>query len=113
MACIYESLGDYLTSSDDLKEQIQLIDDIIAAMRVSLLRGAAKADIQEYQLNDGQTIIRTNYRSLNEVQTAIFSLYRQRNLLIQQPNALGRIRVARDSDSFCANKRGGRSGIVW
>lgn len=94
----YPAPYDYIKTAKTLKEKIKKIDDIIEALEDVLLKGALTADLEELQLNDGQTIIKTIYRNLDQINTAIDGLEARRNKL--QYKLTGRIKRLRNNDNI-------------
>jgi hypothetical protein len=71
---VYENWSIYVTSRTDLRGQIANIKAVMTALRQQRLEAAANGNIsnmQEYSLDDGQTKIKTVYRSLNEINNAL------------------------------------------
>jgi 2C-methyl-D-erythritol 2,4-cyclodiphosphate synthase len=67
----YDSASIYIDCASDLRGKITRIDAIITALEDAALVAAAKGDITEYSLDDGQTKIRTVYRDASSIATAI------------------------------------------
>ena len=107
---VYDTIFDCIDSKTTIIEQIAVIDEAIKNLRAAMRDFASKSNIEEYQLNDGQTIIRTKYRSLKEMADTIYVLKRDKQELLQSPNGVGRQWTNRDRDSF---KRGGGYGTTW
>ena len=61
---IYDSADIYINGATCLRDKITRIDAIIVALEDAALKGAAQGNISDYSLNDGQTQIRTGYRSI-------------------------------------------------
>lgn len=70
----YYSEYDYLSSATTIKEKISKINEIIAVLEESALKSATRQHIDEYWLDDGQTRIKTVYRSMDEVVNGLFAL---------------------------------------
>jgi len=105
---VYDDIWECLDSKATVKEQIAVLQEAIQALRIAMRNFASKSNVEEYQLNDGQTIIRTKYRSLKEMADAMFVLKRDLQDLLQSPNAIGRIFKLRDRDTF---GKGGNYGF--
>ena len=95
----YDTIFDYYACGTDTADKIARIDAIILALEVSMLKGAVSSHVSEYHFNDGQTIIRTIYRDVSEINKAISGLEQMKNRLINN-NCLGRVMRLRDEDSF-------------
>jgi len=76
----YDSADIYISSASSLREKITRIQAIITALENAALTGAANGHLSEYSLDDGQTKIRTAYRSMTEVADSInaFEAIKQR-----------------------------------
>jgi len=77
----YDAPYTYIKTAATLTGQIQKIDEIIGVLLDTLLKGALTADLEELQLNDGQTIIKTIYRNLDQINSTIDGLTLYRNKL--------------------------------
>jgi len=73
MSCTFESETLFIDSATGLADKLIKIDAIISSLYDLAIASVAKptADLSEYMLDDGQTKIRTVYRSLSEIQKAI------------------------------------------
>ena len=72
---IYNSLTTYFAETgDDLVARITRMKAVRAAMEDALLTGAGMGDIQQYTLNDGQTIINATQRDPKEIMKTITGL---------------------------------------
>jgi len=84
------------------KERIAKIDIIIDALLDASVIGAGSSCVVEESLDDGQTKIKSIYRSMSEVETAI---HRFTRLQTKYANMCkGRSTRLRDRDSFNINK---------
>lgn len=98
-ASIYTSCGLYIESKCTLLEKIQAMDALMDALYAQMLLMAENGTpIQEYMLNDGETIIRTNYNSQLSIQKTIDILERRKNTFVNQYN--GRVTRGVDSKNF-------------
>lgn len=95
---IFLSIKDYVNSADDLKSKIEKIDNAINALLDKLLDTAGNADLREYQLDDGQTRIRTNYATASDVQAGIFALEKLKQVYVNR--LYGRTTKLIDSKNF-------------
>ena len=68
---VYESVGCFLTQKKTTLEKIAALEAIVTALTETLLIGAGDANISEYMLNDGQTVIKGVYRSTDAIIKAI------------------------------------------
>ena len=71
MATTYESLGLYVRSATSLVEKIEKIDQVIIGLLDLAVSQIANADIKMISTDTGQSKIMTQYRSMDEVLTAI------------------------------------------
>lgn len=80
----FTSADTYIETASTKKERIAKIDQVIDALTNAAIKAAGKGHISEYMLNDGQTIIKSTYRSLTEIHQAIRDFIQLKNLLINQ-----------------------------
>ncbi len=99
----YDGEYAYISSCTSYQEKIDKINAIIEALEATALKAAGKAHIDEYELDDGQTKIKTSYRSPSAIYEAInnFEKLKQRYL----NKCIGRVFVARDAGSNNINTR--------
>lgn len=95
---IFDSSAIYIDSAATLAEKIERTQAIITALETSALTAAANGHITEYSLDDGQTKIRTAYRSPKEVEDSITAFERILQRYINQSN--GRHMRLVDSKNF-------------
>lgn len=67
----YDSEAIYVNSKTTALARIAAIDVIIEGLLTSAINSVGNADIQNYQLNDGQTEIKMMYKSLDQITKAI------------------------------------------
>lgn len=63
--------AEYITNSEGLEQRYNRISAVIVALENLQLQVIANGDVDEYTLNDGQTTIRTKYRSPESIAKAI------------------------------------------
>jgi hypothetical protein len=95
---IYDNSALYIESKTDLRAKIAAINQVINALETVALKAAATGNISEYELNDGQTKIRTMYRDAGAVAKSITDFERIKQRYINQLN--GRSVRLVDSKSF-------------
>lgn len=79
----YISENQFLLSCTDKAAKVVALDAIIDALFGQLLVIAqAESPIEEYMLNDGQTTIKTIYRSTTQIMATINALQLQKNKYI-------------------------------
>lgn len=98
---IFDSCGLYIESKTTLRSQIAAMDQIILALNVAILRAASGENVTEYQLNDGQTIIKQINRGVSAMTKSLMEIERLRNYYINKFN--GRVFRAVDSKNFRNN----------
>lgn len=87
MAIIYFDSADiYINQGVNVDDKIVRLNAIITALEDAILKGAATGNLSEYSLDDGQTKIRTVYRSLTEATNALTALETIRQRWINQKN---------------------------
>lgn len=99
----FDSASIYIQSQSTLEAKIAAIDAIIEALELEALNMAGKASIQEYSLNNGQTIIKTIYRGAVGIASAIEDFERIKTRYINRLNG----RHVRLVDSKRFNGRNG------
>lgn len=100
MAIYYDTTGKYIESCTTLQQKITAIDNVILALIAQLgSPSASNSDnVSEYQLNDGQTIIREVYRGTKGITDALNALEIQKQMYVNRLN--GRVHRAVDSKNF-------------
>lgn len=102
MCCVYLNPRQYLTDSKTLEDRIHRIEQLIDAMILSTLDTVSAEDynpnVSEYQLNDGQMIVRTSYKTNNDVFASIQQLEKTKQIYVNQLN--GRVMTSRDIRSL-------------
>lgn len=99
---IYDSAGIYVASRQSNVDKIIAIDAIISKLEELALISAGTINIDEYSLDDGQTKIRTKYRSGADIATSIMDFMRIREIYVNRVN--GRMVRLVDSRNFTGNK---------
>jgi hypothetical protein len=95
---IYTQASLYITAQSTLSGRIAAIDAIIDALFITALDAAANDNITEYQLNNGQTIIKANYRGAKAITESIKSFEAMKQLYMNQLN--GRMTRLIDGKNF-------------
>jgi hypothetical protein len=98
---IYENWSIYVNSATELKNRIANIKAVMGLLRAQRLEAAANGNISnmsEYSLDDGQTKIKTVYRSLNDINLAIRTLEQELQMCYNQLN--GRMTRLVDGKNF-------------
>jgi hypothetical protein len=98
----YDSAEIYIQSKTTLREKIAAMDAIISALETTALKAAGTDNISEYQLDDGQTKIRTMYRGASAVFRAIQDFERLRQMYVNRLN--GRMVRLVDGKNFIRNR---------
>jgi len=81
----YITETDFIISCTDRAAKIAAIDAIIDALFAQMLVIAQRGSpIQEYMLNDGQTTIKTIYRTGKQIEDSIAVMQKQRNHYLNQ-----------------------------
>jgi len=97
----FDSAEIYVTSFKDNQAKIVAIQLIQDSLLTSALKAAGTSNMSEYMLNDGQTIIKTVYRSVEDVQKAWTAFERIKQIYINGLN--GRMVRLVDSKNFRRN----------
>ena len=82
----YESGYAYIETATSLKEKVAKIDNIIDCLLNTALKAVENDDVTEYWLDDGQTKIKTVFRSSLDVTKAIAGYERVRNIYLNRIN---------------------------
>ncbi len=109
MAVIYDTCAIFINAATELQERVINIKLVMRALRAQRLAAAldpSMSGILEYQLDDGQTKIRTVYRSLSEINTSMNVLERELQDCYNQLN--GRITRSVDSKNLHNRFRNGK-----
>lgn len=104
MATYYDSADIYIESASSLRDKIQRIDQVIDGLISNALKAASNDNIEEYSLNDGQTIIRTTYRGAEAVQKSINAFESIKQMYVNRLN--GRSFRLVDSKSISGSRYG-------
>lgn len=102
----YDSAAIYVNTSTDLCDKITNIEAVQAALLVAAMNAADNDHIQEYSLNDGQTIIRTEYRGVDAIMKSYNAWERIKQQFINQLN--GRVFKMVDGKSINNGRNGSR-----
>ena len=94
----FDTCGLYIESCATIEAKIVAIDAIISALELQALTSAGSDGVSEYQLNDGQTIIKQIYRGSASISKAINDYETIRQRYINRLN--GRVFRAVDSKNF-------------
>jgi hypothetical protein len=101
---IFDSADIYIECATSLQDKIARIDAVIDALLTTALKSAARGTISEYSLNDGQTQIKSVYRSPKEVQAAIVAFEGIKQLYVNRLN--GNMFRLMDSKNFTGGFNG-------
>ncbi len=101
---VFDSSAIYIDCATTLREKIARIDAVITALETTALKSAATGNLSEYWLDDGQTKIKTVYRSPAEVERSITAFEKIRQRYINQLN--GRVVRLVDGKSFTGRRYG-------
>ena len=104
MATTYNNAAAYIETATSVKAKIACIDDIIAGLLNSALAAVENEDVDEYWLDDGQTKIKTIYRSSAQIMSAISKYRALKNQYLNQVN--GHIMTLRDRNSNRPKRNG-------
>jgi hypothetical protein len=97
--------ADYVRNCTTLTAKITAIDTIIEALMDTALEAAANGGIEEYSLDNGQTKIRTKYRTAEDVLKSIKSWESLRNFY--QYKITGRVTRLSHLDRIKGTTHGG------
>ncbi|MBC7486095.1 MAG: hypothetical protein H7282_05035 [Cytophagaceae bacterium] len=104
---VFDSAKLYIESATTIRDRIDKIQLIIDALFTSALESAANAGIQQYSLNDGQTVISEGYKDPASVMNAIRIYEQMKKHYIRQLNGDGMVRLV-DGKNFRSGNGYGR-----
>lgn len=102
----YDSAAIFVDSATKLCDKIAKIDLILDALLTNAMVAAGNENIREYSLNDGQTIIRTEYSGTEAVMKSFRAWEQIRQTYINRLN--GRMVRLVDGKSVNGGRYGGR-----
>lgn len=78
MCCKNYTIREYIESASGTLARIELINQLIDNMLLSMLdiQEGKDPSIEEYQMNDGQVVVRTRYKTNKDLEAGIASLER-------------------------------------
>jgi len=85
----------YIDSVTTTEARLTKVIQIIDGLTDLAVTAASNDDIGEYSLNDGQVVIKTVYRSVDDIADSIFKWERVKNILLGRLN--GRVVVLKDA----------------
>lgn len=83
---IYNSAGVYVESAASIQEKIVRIDQVISALTILLIDNSSAALYKEYQLDDGQTKIRSVYNTPVDIGNSIRNMEQLKQMYINKLN---------------------------
>lgn len=95
---IFDSAGLYISSATSLKEKVVKVNNIIDALLLEAANSVGTANLTEYSLDSGQTKIKTMYRGVDAILTAINGFERIKQTYLNQLN--GRVIRLVDGKNF-------------
>ncbi len=95
---IYDSASIYVQSAANKVDRINRLTAIIDALEAAALTAAGNETITDYQLNDGQVVIKATYKSASSIANSIQAFEALRTKLINQLN--GRVTRLVDGKNF-------------
>lgn len=102
MCCNYVTFTQYVESATTTIDRIAKIDEIIDKLLLSnldALIGGAVPNVEEMQMNDGQMVVRTRFRSSTEINNVIKGLEQTKQRYINRLN--GHVTVLRPMRKRC------------
>jgi hypothetical protein len=97
----FDSADLYLESCTTNRQKIAALDAIIDALMLTAAKAAGTANLKEYSLNNGQTIVRTMYNTMADVMAGIKAFETLRQMYINRIN--GRMVRLVDQSNFRRN----------
>lgn len=96
----YEDPNVYIEDASELKLKIERIDIILNGLYDALQNSLTKTHLLEYQIDDGQSRIRTAYRSVADMEKGILGFEKLKVVFISRLNK-NRVFNLRSGDSIC------------
>ena len=87
------TISEYIQSRSSIANRINAIEMLIDQMYAEMGEAIGNVGVAEYQLDDGQMKIRTNYRSVDQIAKGIDALETQLQMYINRYN--GRATILR------------------
>ena len=94
----FDNIGYYLEGADTILERIRRIDQVLLALENAAITSAMGQHIDEYWLDDGQSKIKTIYRSSHDIEKSITAFDKIKQRYLNRLN--GRTINLRDSRSI-------------
>ncbi len=94
----YCTITQYIESKSSLADKIAAYDAIISSMESAILEATVSGHLSQYEMNDGQMVVRAQYRNINEMSKALVGLEGIRQRYINRYN--GRVTVLRGGVIF-------------
>ena len=79
----------YIESAQTKIDRLNRICQIIDGLELQQIAAISNSDIDEYQINDGQVVIKTIYRSATDIAKAIMEYEKIKQTLFNQLNGRG------------------------
>jgi|SRR5690242_1841532 len=95
----FETASQYLDTKATLEAKLAAINEIQAALLVAATKSATQGHIDEYMLNDGQTIIKTKYRNTEQIMNSYDSMEVIKQRVLASLNGTRVVRLM-DSKNF-------------
>lgn len=99
----FENITLYLETATCLKDKVDKMDAIIAALEDAALRGAEGQEFDEYWLDTGQSKIKSIFRDPTQIFKAIISYEKMRQIYLNRLN--GRVVRLVDYNSNTLKRR--------
>lgn len=108
---IFDSADIYIDQGTDLRAKIVRTDAIIDALFTAALKAAARGAVSMYELDDGQSKVKTMYRNATEVQNAITAFERIKQMYVNRLNG-HMVRLVDQSNFNYLNYYGNGGGVL-
>ena len=92
----YCTITQYIETKATLSGKIAAYDALIDSMEKAVLEATVSGHLSQYEMNDGQMVVRAQYRNINEMTKALTGLEAIRQRYISRFN--GRITVLRSGN---------------
>lgn len=94
----YLTIADYICDGTVAKTRLAKIQECIDALMDAQLKAISNSDVQELTFNDGQTVIKTAFRSPEAMARMMHELEKQKAYIFN--NCMGRVQTMRQFNTF-------------
>lgn len=104
MATIYETIKEYLMGDTDSQTKMDRYNSLQEALELQLVSNAAGQEFDSYELDDGQSKIKTVIKDYSKIIATIDAIEKLKERLFN--NTVGNVVVLRDAKAVKSLKNG-------